>query len=81
METLLTYIIQVNLLLGIIYLGYIGLLKGLTFYVLNRVYFLVGGLFAFMYPFLDLKSLFVQRGLHLGGVGEQIQPALYEQRL
>ncbi|WP_293936776.1 M56 family metallopeptidase [Sphingobacterium sp. UBA5996] len=72
METLLTYIIQVNLLLGIIYLGYIGLLKGLTFYVLNRVYFLVGGLFAFMYPFLDLKSLFVQRGLNLGGVGEQI---------
>ncbi|MDR6737240.1 M56 family metallopeptidase [Sphingobacterium sp. 2149] len=72
MESLLTYIIQVNLLLGIIYLGYIGLLKGLTFYVLNRVYFLVGGLFAFMYPFLDLKSLFVQRGLNLGGVGEQI---------
>ncbi|WP_293889611.1 MULTISPECIES: M56 family metallopeptidase [unclassified Sphingobacterium] len=72
METLLTYIIQVNLLLGIIYLGYIGLLKGLTFYVLNRVYFLVGGLFAFMYPFLDLKSFFVQRGLNLGGVGEQI---------
>ncbi|WP_341831258.1 M56 family metallopeptidase [Sphingobacterium thalpophilum] len=72
MESLLTYIIQVNLLLGIIYLGYIGLLKGLTFYVLNRVYFLAGGLFAFLYPFLDLKSLFVQRGLNMGAVGEQI---------
>ena len=72
MESLLTYIIQVNLLLGIIYLGYMGLLKGLTFYFLNRVYFLVGGLFAFVYPFLDLKSLFVQRGLDMGVVGEQI---------
>ncbi|MNK13074.1 TonB-dependent Receptor Plug Domain protein [compost metagenome] len=72
MESLLTYIIQVNLLLGIIYLGYIGLLKGLTFYFLNRAYFLVGGLFAFLYPFLDLKSLFVQRGLDMGVVGEQI---------
>lgn len=72
MESLLTYIIQVNLLLGIIYLGYIGLLKGLTFYVLNRIYFLAGGLFAFVYPFLDLKSLFVQRGLNMGLVGEQI---------
>ena len=72
MESLLTYIIQVNLLLGIIYLGYIGLLKGLTFYSLNRVYFLVGGMFAFVYPFMDLKSLFVQRGLDMGVIGEQI---------
>lgn len=72
MENLLTYIIQVNLLLSIIYLGYAGLLKGLTFYSLNRGYFLIGGLFAFIYPFLDLKSLFVQRGLDIGVVGEQI---------
>ncbi|WP_312335622.1 M56 family metallopeptidase [Sphingobacterium sp.] len=72
MESLLTYIIQVNLLLGIIYLGYIGLLKGLTFYSLNRIYFLMGGMFAFVYPFMDLKSLFVQRGLDMGGIGEQI---------
>ncbi len=78
MESLLTYIIQVNLLLGIIYLGYIGLLKGLTFYFLNRAYFLVGGLFAFLYPFLDLKSLFVQRGLNMGGVGEQISLYIME---
>ncbi|HAL51371.1 MULTISPECIES: M56 family metallopeptidase [Sphingobacterium] len=78
MESLLTYIIQVNLLLGIIYLGYIGLLKGLTFYFLNRAYFLVGGLFAFLYPFLDLKSLFVQRGLNIGVVGEQISLYMME---
>ncbi|WP_313529133.1 M56 family metallopeptidase [Sphingobacterium multivorum] len=78
MESLLTYVIQVNLLLGIIYLGYIGLLKGLTFYFLNRAYFLVGGLFAFLYPFLDLKSLFVQRGLNMGVVGEQISLYMME---
>ncbi|WP_286802990.1 MULTISPECIES: M56 family metallopeptidase [Sphingobacterium] len=78
MESLLTYIIQLNLLLGIIYLGYIGLLKGLTFYFLNRAYFLVGGLFAFLYPFLDLKSLFVQRGLNMGVVGEQISLYMME---
>lgn len=81
MENLLTYIIQVNLLLSIIYLGYVGLLKGLTFYSLNRVYFLIGGLFAFIYPFLDLKSLFVQRGLDMGVVGEQIAFYIEEQEV
>lgn len=81
MESLLTYVIQVNLLLGIIYLGYIGLLKGLTFYFLNRAYFLVGGLFAFLYPFLDLKSLFVQRGLNMGVVGEQISLYMMEPKV
>nr|WP_288812258.1 M56 family metallopeptidase [uncultured Sphingobacterium sp.] len=79
MENLLTYIIQVNLLLSIIYLGYVGLLKGLTFYSLNRAYFLIGGLFAFIYPFLDLKSLFVQRGLNMGLVGEEISFYMEEQ--
>lgn len=79
MDNLLTYIIQVNLLLSIIYLGYVGLLKGLTFYSLNRAYFLIGGLFAFIYPFLDLKSLFVQRGLNMGLVGEEISFYMEEQ--
>lgn len=79
MDNLLTYIIQVNLLLSIIYLGYVGLLKGLTFYSLNRAYFLIGGLFAFIYPFLDLKSLFVQRGLNMGLVGEEISYYMEEQ--
>lgn len=79
MENLLTYIIQVNLLLSILYLGYVGLLRGLTFYSLNRAYFLIGGLFAFIYPFLDLKSLFVKRGLDMGAVGEQISFYMAEQ--
>ncbi|MGE8241886.1 MAG: hypothetical protein ACN6PD_04185, partial [Sphingobacterium sp.] len=81
MENLLTYILQVNLLLSIIYMGYVGLLKGLTFYSLNRGYFLIGGLFAFIYPFLDLKSLFVQRGLDMGLVGEQISFYIEDQEV
>ncbi len=72
MESLLTYILQVNLLLAMIYIGYTGLLKRLTFYTLNRAYFLIGGIFAFVYPFLDLRSLLLQRGLDMGVVGEQI---------
>ncbi|MGN0003488.1 MAG: M56 family metallopeptidase [Sphingobacterium composti] len=60
MENLLTYIIQVNLLLAFIYLGYHFLLKGLTFYNLNRVYFLIGSLYAFAYPFIDFKSWFAK---------------------
>lgn len=72
MESLLTYILQVNLLLAMIYIGYTGLLKRLTFYTLNRAYFLIGGVFAFVYPFLDLRSLLLQRGLDMGVVGEQI---------
>lgn len=61
METLLTYILQVNLLLGLLYLGYYVLLRGLTFYQLNRVYFIVGTVYAFIYPFLDIKSWFTKR--------------------
>lgn len=79
MENLLTYMLQVNLLLGMIYLGYVGLLKSLTFYALNRAYFLAGGLFAFIYPFLDLKSLFGQHGTAMGIVGEQLSFYLDEQ--
>ena len=79
MENLLTYMLQVNLLLGMIYLGYVGLLKSLTFYALNRAYFLAGGLFAFIYPFLDLKSLFGQPGTAMGIVGEQLSFYLDEQ--
>ena len=59
MENLLTYIIQVNILLSLIYLGYSLLLKGMTFYMLNRGYFIMGSIYAFMYPFLDLKSWFL----------------------
>lgn len=61
MENLLSYIIQVNLLLTLIFLGYHLLLKGLTFYVLNRIYFVVGALYAFIFPLIDLKSFFVKQ--------------------
>jgi hypothetical protein len=61
MESLLTYIIQVNLLLGLLFLGYHYLLKNLTFYRLNRIYFLVGSLYAFVYPFLNFKDWFSEK--------------------
>lgn len=58
MESLLTYILQINFLLSIIFLGYHLLLKGMTFYKLNRIYLFMGVLYAFIYPFLDFKSWF-----------------------
>ncbi|PRD46238.1 M56 family metallopeptidase [Sphingobacterium haloxyli] len=67
MYSLLAYIIQVNILLAVVYIGYSVLLKRLTFYRLNRGYFLVGGFFSFAYPFLDIKSLFRD---HIEPVGE-----------
>ncbi|TDS11081.1 M56 family metallopeptidase [Sphingobacterium paludis] len=69
MESMLAYIVQVNILLVILYLGYILLLKNLTFYQLNRVYFFCGAFFAFAYPFFDIRSLFQQ---HIEPVGELI---------
>lgn len=58
MESVLTYILQINLLLSLVFLGYHFLLQGLTFYSLNRIYFVVGVLYSLIYPFLDLKSWF-----------------------
>lgn len=69
MDFLLTYVLQVNLLLVIVYIGYILLLKNLTFYQINRGYFILGVTFSFIYPFLDIKSLFQQ---HIEPVGEVI---------
>ncbi len=69
MQSTLAYILQVNILLAIVYMGYILLLKNLTFYQLNRGYFLSGVLFALTYPFLDIRSLFQQ---HMEPVGELI---------
>lgn len=56
MDALLNYILQVNLLLAIVFLGYQFLLKNLTFYSLNRVYFLIAALYALVYPLIDMKS-------------------------
>jgi len=58
MEAILTYILQVNLVIALVFLGYQLLLKGLTFYNLNRAYFVIGVLYAFVYPFLDIKEWF-----------------------
>lgn len=69
MPSLLAYIVQVNILLAVVYVGYILLLKNLTFYQLNRVYFLSGAFFAFVYPFFDIKALFER---HIEPVGELI---------
>ncbi|KGE13933.1 M56 family metallopeptidase [Sphingobacterium deserti] len=69
MESMLAYIVQVNILLAILYGGYMLLLKNLTFYQLNRAYFLCGAFFAFAYPFFDIRSLFQQ---HIEPVGELI---------
>lgn len=68
-ESLLAYIIQVNILLTIVYGGYYLLLKKLTFYQLNRAYFILGLAFSFSYPFLDLRSLFHR---HIEPLGEWI---------
>ncbi len=61
MESLLTYILQVNLLLSLLFLGYHFLLKGLTFYSLNRVYFVLGAVYAFVYPFLNIRAWFAEK--------------------
>lgn len=58
MENILNYAIQINVLLSVVYLGYVLLLKNLTFYLLNRMYFITGILFSFSYPFLDIQSWF-----------------------
>ncbi|MHC8947317.1 TonB-dependent receptor plug domain-containing protein [Sphingobacterium hungaricum] len=69
MEALLIYIIQVNILLAISYLGYRFLLRKLTFYQSNRNYFLLSVVFAFTYPFLDLKALFQK---HIEPISEYV---------
>ena len=58
MESILTYILQVNLLLTIVFFGYALLLRRLTFYRLNRIYLFVGGAYSLLYPFLDINSWF-----------------------
>jgi len=61
MDALLTYILQVNLLISLIYLAYYFLLKKLTFYNLNRYFFLLGGIYAFVFPLIDFKVFFTTK--------------------
>lgn len=80
MYSLLAYIIQVNILLAIVYTGYYVLLRKLTFYQLNRGYFLMGVVFSFVYPFLDINFLFRQ---HIEPIGEWMAylPDFYTQQV
>src|SRR5699024_655681 len=53
MQDLFLYILQVNVLITFIYLGYYFFLRKLTFYKWNRFYFIIGVLYALLYPFID----------------------------
>ena len=78
MDSILTYVIQVNLLLTLLYFGYTILLKNLTFYKLNRFYFLFGSLYAFTYPFLNIKSWFAEKIVVPQGVIFEYFPLVIE---
>src|SRR5699024_553375 len=56
MKLLLIYILQCNLLLVFIALGYKLLLQGLTFYKINRWYFIIGALYAFLFPLIQFDT-------------------------
>lgn len=79
MLDLLNYLIQVNLLIIALCIGYKLLLKRLTFFRLNRLYFLLGGLYALVFPFLQLHSLPPTRNLlpHLELDSYSLQEYLY----
>lgn len=57
MQELFIYLLQVNVLLSLIFLGYHFLLRRLTFYRLNRFYFLIGTGYALLYPFIDFDTV------------------------
>ena len=80
MESILTYILQVNLLLAIVFLGYVLLLRKLTFYRLNRVYLFVGGGYSLFYPFLAINSWFKEDvAIHLPLMLDYVEYYLPEQ--
>lgn len=58
MPAWIDYLLKVNLSIALFYGGYYLLLKALTFYVLNRCYFITGLLFSFLYPLIDLSTFF-----------------------
>ncbi len=57
METLIAYILQVNIALVFFYLLYILFLKKDTFFALRRYYFLCAIVFSFAYPFVSVPAL------------------------
>ncbi len=62
MNEFLLYLVKANAALALFYLGYRFFLRNLTFYTLNRYYFLFAFLFAALYPAVDWLSFFQQRG-------------------
>lgn len=57
MNTLWTTLIEINLILSIVYFGYVLLLKNLTFFRWTRLYLLVGMLTGLVYPFLKIQQV------------------------
>lgn len=57
METLIAYILQVNIALVIFYLLYILFMKKDTFFAFRRYYFLSAIVFSFMYPLVAIPAL------------------------
>ncbi len=78
MDSLLIYFIQLNVLISVIYAGYYVLLKYLTFYKLNRFYFVIGLVFSLVYPFLDFGWLLAKDMPALGQMDEYL-PSLGDQ--
>lgn len=57
MNTFWTTLIEINLILSIVYLGYVLFLKNLTFFRWTRFYLLGGMLTGLIYPFLKTKEV------------------------
>ena len=57
MSTFWTNLLEINLILSLVYLGYILLLKNLTFFRWARFYLLGGMLTALIYPFLKARKV------------------------
>ena len=57
MNTFWTTLIEINLALSVVYLGYRFLLKNLTFFRWTRVYLLSGMLIGLVYPFLKIQQI------------------------
>jgi bla regulator protein BlaR1 len=60
MPALLLYLLKVNAALLLFCLCYYTILRPLTFYTLNRFYFIAAILFSTAYPLIDLTSLFAR---------------------
>src|SRR5690606_15813386 len=62
MNEFLIYLVKANVALALFYFGYRFLLQNLTFYRLNRYYFLLALVFAVLYPAVDWHAFFQERG-------------------